>query len=417
MFVDLDRFKTINDSLGHEAGDTLLKEVARRLQSTLRASDVVARQGGDEFTVLIPSSNDPAVLQLLAEKLLASIALPLDVQGHEIRMTASIGISMFPRDGTDEPTLLKHADIAMYQAKDDGKNTFAFYAEELDRHSVERLVFESSLRQALEQRQFEVHYQPKVDGRDGRITGVEALLRWHHPELGLVSPAKFIPVAEETGLIVPIGRWVLETACAQQVAWRRAGHPALRMAVNVSARQLDDDGLLADVERTIRATGIDAAHLEIEITESMLMRDVVKAGKVLAAFKALGVRLSVDDFGTGYSSLSTLKRFPVDAIKVDRSFVRDLPSGTGDQAMAEAIIAMGRGLGMTVVAEGVETGDQVDFLRARGCDEMQGFFYSKAVSASQLQELLKASPGGVIAGSSVVLGGRRSVDSVIADLV
>jgi EAL domain-containing protein (putative c-di-GMP-specific phosphodiesterase class I) len=287
---------------------------------------------------------------------------------------------------------MKNADIAMYQSKEDGKNTFTFYSAELNSHSVERLAFESSLRRALDARQFQVHYQPKVDCRTSQMNGVEALLRWNHPDLGPVSPAKFIPVAEENGLIVAIGRWVLTTACEQHVAWIRLGYPPLRMSVNLSARQFFDDRLLPDVRAILIQTGMDAVFLEFEITESMLMHDVEKAGKVLAAFKQMGIRLSLDDFGTGYSSLSNLKRFPIDTIKIDRSFVRDLPANAQDKAITEAIIAMGKSLKMTVVAEGVETRGQIEFLRSHECDEFQGFYYSKAIPAEAIADLLSVQP-------------------------
>ena len=412
MFVDLDRFKNINDTLGHEAGDELLKEVAARMRSTLRASDALARLGGDEFVILLPNLNDEQHLTTVAQKILAAVAQPYLSHDQEFRVTASIGISMYPSDGVDEPTLMTHADIAMYQAKEDGKNTFAFYTDELNKHSIERIAFESSLRHALENTQFEVHYQPKVECRTGRMTGVEALLRWNHPDLGWVPPSKFIPIAEETGLIVALGRWVLETACRQQVAWCKLGLPSFRMAVNLSARQFGDDHLLRDVSSVLDSTGIDPAFLELEITESMLMRNVRKASEVLAAFKKLGIRLSVDDFGTGYSSLSNLKRFPVDTIKVDRSFVRDLPADEADKAIADAIIAMGRSLGMTIVAEGVETEAQASFLREHGCDEIQGFFYSKAIPASAIVELLKSRPSAVLSSCDVVPTPRgRMADS------
>jgi diguanylate cyclase (GGDEF)-like protein len=411
MFVDLDRFKNINDTLGHEAGDALLNDVAARLRASLRASDTVARLGGDEFVILVPEVDDEAGLAAVAEKLLAAIARPLACAGQEFRVTASVGVAVYPADGLDEPTLMKHADIAMYQAKEDGKNTFAFYADDLNHHSLERLAFESNLRRALEHEQLELHYQPKVDSRTSRVTGVEALLRWRHPDLGLVAPARFIPIAEETGLIVPIGRWVLRTACAQQVAWRRMGLPDLRMAVNLSARQFADDNLLRDVETIVRETGIAPGALEIEITESVLMMDIPKALGVLKAFKALGIRLSVDDFGTGYSSLANLKRFPVDTIKVDRSFVRELPANGEDRAIADAIIAMGRTLGMCIVAEGVETGAQADFLREHGCDEIQGFFYSRPVPAGDLQRLLAEHPSAVLEGADALTPRGRGADS------
>jgi diguanylate cyclase (GGDEF)-like protein len=388
FFIDLDRFKNINDTLGHEAGDLLLQEVAERLKACLRASDTVARLGGDEFVVVLPNGNEPEQLAGVAHKILAAVARPILLQDKELRITASIGISAYPEDGLDERALMKNADIAMYQAKEDGKNGFAFYSEALNRHSVERLAFEASLRHALELQQFEVQYQPKVDCHSGRMTGFEALLRWHHPDLGTVPPLTFIPVAEETGLIVPLGRWVLETACRQQVAWCAQGHAPLPMAVNLSARQFSDEHLLADVQRIVAQTGIDPHCLELEITESMLMHDVAKAREVLSSFRDMGIRVSVDDFGTGYSSLSNLKQFPIDTIKVDRSFIRDIMDNKEDKAIADAIIAMGKTLSLTVVAEGVETQAQADFLRDRGCHAFQGFHFSRAVSPSGIEHLL-----------------------------
>jgi diguanylate cyclase (GGDEF)-like protein len=411
MFVDLDRFKNINDTLGHEAGDALLQQVAERLGATLRDSDTVARMGGDEFVILVRECEDEAALAVVADKLLAAVARPVVCAGQEFRVTASVGIAIYPADGLDEATLMKHADIAMYQAKEDGKNTYAFYVDDINHHSVERLAFESNLRRALEQEQFELHFQPKVEAQSGRMTGVEALLRWRHPDLGLVAPGKFISIAEETGLIVPIGRWVLRTACAQQVAWQRAGLPPLRMAVNLSARQFADEHLLTDVEAIVRESGIAPDNLEIEITESVLMLDVTKALKVLDGFKALGIRMSIDDFGTGYSSLGNLKRFPVNSIKVDRAFVRDLPTSREDRAIADAVIAMGRTLGMSVVAEGVETGAQADFLRERGCDEIQGFYYSRPVPGRQIEQLLDDSPSAVLSGLDAPSPRGRGADS------
>jgi len=411
MFVDLDRFKNINDTLGHEAGDELLRQVAARLRGALRGSDTVARLGGDEFVILVPEYADEPDLVAIAEKVLGAVGRPVACAGQEFRVTASVGIAVYPADGIDEPTLMKHADIAMYQAKEDGKNTFAFYVDDINHHSVERLAFESNLRRALEEEQLELHFQPKVESHTSRMTGVEALLRWRHPDLGLVAPAKFIPIAEETGLIVPIGRWVLRVACEQQVAWRRAGLPGLRMAVNLSARQFADDNLLRDVETIVRETGIAPGDLEIEITESMLMMDAAKALKVLQGFKSLGIRLSVDDFGTGYSSLANLKRFPVDTIKVDRSFVRELPANGEDRAIADAIIAMGRTLGMSIVAEGVETGAQADFLREHGCHEIQGFYYSRPVPAPQIQQLLADHPSAVLEGTDAPTPRGRGADS------
>ena len=385
VFVDLDRFKNVNDTLGHEAGDQLLQETARRLKACVRAGDLVARLGGDEFVVLLAGLGEPSVVGPIAQKVLAAMSRPMTLHAQELRVTASLGISVYPADGADEPTLMKHADIAMYQVKEDGKNDFAFFRADLNRNSLERLAFEASLRRALDEQQFEVHYQPKIDCKSGAITGVEALLRWPHPDLGMIPPTRFIPVAEETGLIVELGRWVLQTVCRQHAAWRDRGLAAIPMAVNLSARQFSDDRLLDDVRGALEDAGMAPAFLELEITESMLMRDVARATRMLEGFKALGIRLSVDDFGTGYSSLSNLKCFPVDTIKIDRSFIRDLSTDEDDRAIADAIISMGRTLSLTVVAEGVETAEQAEFLRLHGCDEFQGFYASKAVPPDELR--------------------------------
>jgi diguanylate cyclase (GGDEF)-like protein len=388
LFVDLDRFKNINDTLGHHVGDRLLKEMSLRLQASVRASDMVARLGGDEFVVLLRGLSETDSLKHVAQKILNAVSQPLSLEGQEFHVTASIGISVYPADGEDELTLMKRADIAMYLAKDEGKNAFAFYSPDQDRHSVAKLAFESSLRRALEEKQFVVHYQPQFDCQSGSVTGVEALVRWQHPDLGLVPPGKFIPVAEETGLIVALGQWVLRTACAQHVAWRDSGLGPVRMSVNLSARQFSDEHLLELVRTILDETGMDPTMLELEVTESVLMRDVPRAKRLLVALNDLGIRLSVDDFGTGYSSLSNLKRFPVDTIKIDRSFIRDLPTNGDDKAIADAIISMGKMMQLTVIAEGVETQEQADFLRTHGCDEFQGFLAGKAVPPLQLTELL-----------------------------
>jgi diguanylate cyclase (GGDEF)-like protein len=390
LFVDLDRFKNINDTLGHEAGDLLLQEVGKRLQTCLRESDTVARLGGDEFVVLLPVLRDAADAEVVAHKILAATSKPFAALGQEFRVTASVGISTYPQDGEDEQSLMKNADIAMYQAKEEGKNTFQFYSAQMNTHSFERLALESSLRRALEHEEFELHYQPKIDARGGGIVGIEALLRWQHPELGMVAPAKFIPVAEETGLIVSIGKWVLKTACTQNVAWQKKGLPHLNMAVNVSGRQFADEDLLRDVTSILKESGMSPTLLELEITESTLMRDVGKAIRTLKAFRDMGVRLAIDDFGTGYSSLSNLRQFPVDTIKIDGSFIRDLSDQAENRGITEAIIAMGRTLSLNVIAECVETKAQADFLRERACDEFQGFYFSKAVTAGKFTELLEA---------------------------
>ena len=389
LFIDLDRFKIINDSLGHDAGDMLLVEIGGRLRRALRSSDVVARLGGDEFVVILEEANERHEVERIAGELLSVLSQPLQLSGHECHTTASIGIAMYPADGADMQTLTKNADMAMYLAKEDGKNGFRFFTGEVKTQSIERLTLESALRRALERDQFSLHYQPKVDMVSGQITGVEALLRWNHPELGLVSPGQFIPLAEETGLIVPIGRWVLKEACAQNMAWQRRGLLPVTMAVNLSPRQFADAHLLHDVDEALLASGMSPVLLQLEVTESMVMRNVSRAIKVLDAIQSRGIRLAIDDFGTGYSSMSLMKQFPIDTIKIDRSFVRDLPIDTEDQAIAQAIISMGKALGMTVIAEGVETVEQEEFLRSHACDEMQGFLFSKPLAAREMADLLR----------------------------
>jgi diguanylate cyclase (GGDEF)-like protein len=389
LFIDLDRFKVINDSLGHEAGDLLLLQVANRLRAALRASDVVARLGGDEFVVILDQCGEIDDVQRIATGLLTALAVPMELAGHDCHTTASIGIAMYPANGSDAQTLTKNADMAMYLAKEDGKNGYRFFSKEVKTQSIERLSLESALRRALERDQFSLNYQPKVDMATGQITGVEALLRWTHPDLGSISPAQFIPLAEETGLIVPIGRWVVKEACAQAMAWQRRGLLPVSMAVNLSPRQFVDEHLLQDVDEALAASGMSPVLLQLEVTESMMMRNVGRALKVLDAIQSRGIRLAIDDFGTGYSSMSLMKHFPIDTIKIDRSFVRDLPQDSEDQAIAQAIISMGKALGMTVVAEGVENAEQEAFLRTHGCDEMQGFLISKPVPARQMAELLR----------------------------
>jgi diguanylate cyclase (GGDEF)-like protein len=390
LFIDLDRFKVINDSLGHDAGDILLVEVANRLRQTLRSSDVVARLGGDEFVVILEETAESHDVERIASNLLSVLSQPLQLSGHECHTTASIGIAMYPADGSDVQTLTKNADMAMYLAKEDGKNGFRFFTKEVKIQSIERLTLESALRRALERDQFTLHYQPKVDMATGQITGVEALLRWTHPDLGVLPPAQFIPLAEETGLIVPIGRWVLKEACAQNMAWQRCGLRPLSMAVNLSPRQFVDEHLLQDIDEALATSGMSAVLLQLEVTESMVMRNVSRAVKVLDAIQRRGIRLAIDDFGTGYSSMSLMKQFPIDTIKIDRSFVRDLPDDSEDRAIAQAIISMGKALGLTVVAEGVETAEQEIFLRDHACDEMQGFLFSKPLPPLQVAELLRS---------------------------
>jgi diguanylate cyclase (GGDEF)-like protein len=390
LFIDLDRFKVINDSLGHETGDLLLVEVAHRLRGTLRASDVVARLGGDEFVVILEKTGERGDIDRIANELLSVLSQPLQLSGHECHTTASIGIATYPSDGIDAATLTKNADMAMYLAKEDGKNGFRFFSSDIKVQSIERLTLETALRRALERDQFSLHYQPKVDILTGQITGVEALLRWQHPDFGMVSPMQFIPLAEETGLIVPIGRWVVKEACAQNMAWQRRGLRPVSMAVNLSPRQFADPNLLQDVDEALLASGMSPVLLQLEVTESMVMRNVARAIRVLDAIQSRGIRIAIDDFGTGHSSMSLMKQFPIDTIKIDRSFVRDLAEDPEDQAIAQAIISMGKALGMTVVAEGVETIEQQTFLREHGCDEMQGFIISRPVPARDIAELLRA---------------------------
>ncbi len=389
LFIDLDRFKVINDTLGHDAGDVLLREIGARLRETMRASDVVARLGGDEFVVLVQEVSEAAQVAAIARNILSVVMRPVVILGQECRVTASVGVCMHPTEGQDDSAVMKHADMAMYCAKEEGKNTYQFYTRSMRAHSIERLALETSLRRALERNELALHYQAKVNFQTGVITGVEALLRWRNPDLGNVPPAQFIPLAEETGLIVPIGRWVLRTACEQSVAWQRAGLPAVRMSVNLSLRQLGDEGLTGEVESVLDETGLDPELLELEVTESMIMHNAERAVEVLARIKALGVRLAIDDFGTGYSSLAHLKRFPIDTLKVDRSFIREVPSDPEDRAITEAIIAMGKTLSLTVVAEGVETPEQQAFLSQHACDEMQGYYFSTPIPSEEFARLLR----------------------------
>jgi diguanylate cyclase (GGDEF)-like protein/PAS domain S-box-containing protein len=388
LFLDLDRFKLINDTLGHDAGDQLLVEVSARLKQSVRASDVVARLSGDEFVMLIQETAGARQARIVARKVLSALLRPVLLRGQECRVTASIGIALYPLHAPDEAALMKSADLAMYAAKEEGKNCFQVYSKALNSKSVGKLSVETALRRALELKELSLHYQAKRDLRTGAIAGVEALLRWQSALLGPVTPAQFIPVAEETGLIVPIGRWVLRTACAQQVAWARAGLPPVRMAVNLSPRQFADPNLLADLTAALRDNDMDAGMLELEITEGMVMHDAERAVRLLRSIKDLGVRIAIDDFGTGYSSLAQLKQFPIDTLKVDRSFIRDIPGNAEDKAITEAIIDMAKRLSLTVVAEGVETAAQESFLRKHACDQMQGYYFSKPVPAADFAALL-----------------------------
>jgi diguanylate cyclase (GGDEF)-like protein/PAS domain S-box-containing protein len=389
IFIDLDRFKIVNDSLGHDAGDQLLKEVAQRIRRSVGPADVTARFGGDEFVVLLSQVPDRAAAAAAAGRILLALQDPVCIMSYDCRVTASIGIAMFPEDAPEATTLMKRADMAMYLAKEEGKNNFQFYSSVSAPMSVERIVLETHLVNALQRNELYLQYQPKIALATGRICGVEALLRWRNPQLGNVPPSAFIPVAEDTGLIVPIGKWVLKTACEQSAAWRRLGLPAVGMAVNLSPRQFKDPGLAQDVTETLRETGLEARLLELEITEGMIMNSIDQAVQVATVIKGIGVRLAIDDFGTGYSSLSQLKRFPIDTLKIDRSFIRELPDNSEDMAITESIISLGKALGVNVVAEGVETAAQEAFLRSHGCDEIQGFLYSQPCDSDDFVKLFQ----------------------------
>lgn len=389
LFVDLDRFKNVNDTLGHESGDILLIAVAGRFRETLRGTDTLARLGGDEFTVVLEEVEGPSQAAASAQRLLNTLAQPFHVQGHELFIGASIGISIFPEDGGDATTLLRNADIAMYRSKDLGRNIFQFFSHEATATSLERLRLENSLRRAVERGEFVLHYQPIVDLERNQVVGMESLVRWNHPELGMVPPATFIPVAEETGLIVPIGDWVLKAACLQARALHDLGYSDLRVAVNLSAKQFRRRDLAQTVADILATTRLPPTMLELEVTESSVMENAEVAVRTLHSLKEMGVHLSIDDFGTGYSSLSQLKRFPIDALKVDQSFVRDIPGDEDDAAIASAIIAMGHRMRLTLIAEGVETVEQLAFLRERDCHRGQGYLFSRPVPATEFIGLLR----------------------------
>ena len=389
VFVDLDRFKLINDSLGHHVGDELLRVMAERFRSCVREFDTVARLGGDEFVLLVNGHGGADSVATVMERMLATISRPWRSEQGDFEVTCSVGVALYPDDGSDAATLLKHADSAMYRAKEHGRNNFQFFTDDLNAMMKERLLLESNLRRALEREQFELHYQPRIELASGRMVACEALLRWQLHGLGTIPPSRFIPVAEETGLIGPIGRWVLETACTQAQSWRALGLPPCAVSVNVSPRQFRGDDLVATIADVLAQTGLDPRLLEIELTETMVMQDGERMIDMLHAIKRLGVQIAVDDFGTGYSSLSYLKRFPVDRLKVDRSFVKDIATDTDSAAIVKTIVALGHNLGLKVVAEGVETDEQIAFLSLNGCDELQGYHFSKPVSAWRLRKLLE----------------------------
>jgi diguanylate cyclase (GGDEF)-like protein len=392
FFLDLDRFKNINDTLGHGTGDRVLQEVGRRLTAAVRTSDLIARLGGDEFVLLVEDFRDTADLSDIAVKMLAAFGPTFVVDGQELALSASIGICTYPNDGPDAEALLSNADIAMYRAKEQGRNRHCFYAANLNRLSQERLSLEAALKHALERDEIEIHYQPKIEFGHGRVTGVEALIRWRHRDLGLLAPDKFVPLAEETGIIVPIGYWTLRRVCERVRRWQEQGMQ-LTVAVNLSAIQFHQPELVKELAAILWSTGAPAQSLELEITETMVMRDPERAVAVMSELRAMGVRIAIDDFGTGHSSLGYLKRFPIDRLKVDRSFVRDLPHNGDDVAITRAVIALAHSLKMTVVAEGVEHQQQFDLLRESGCDEFQGFYCRPPMPEPELMRFLAEERG------------------------
>lgn len=389
MFIDLDRFKIINDTLGHAVGDELLRMIAQRLRGCLRETDTVARIGGDEFIILLVNITDRADLQRLADKLMDALVQPFSVRNHELFITASGGICVYPDDETDVEIMMQKADIAMYHAKASGRNNYQFYADSMDQNASRRFTIANSLRRALDRKEFRLYYQPKIDLESGKIIAMEALLRWQHPDLGMLVPTEFIQLAEESGLIMELGEWVLREACRQNVEWHNHGLQGLRMAVNLSGYQLQHTRLLDQVRTVLAETGMPADCLEFEITESVIMQNPDYAVSVLNEITALGIHISIDDFGTGYSSLAHLKRFTVNTLKIDKSFVRDVEKSATDAAIATAIIAMGSSLKLKVIAEGVETEEQMEFLRENNCDQVQGFLFSKPLPADEALKVLK----------------------------
>jgi diguanylate cyclase (GGDEF)-like protein len=388
LFVDLDRFKTLNDSLGHFAGDTVLRTIAERLKTAVRHEDTVSRLGGDEFVVLLKHITNGSDAGEVAQKVIDCICEPIVIDEHELRMGASVGIAIHPDHGSDSDRLIANADAAMYHVKKMGRSNFAFFAPEMSTYFPKRLALENELRAAIEKKQFVLHYQPKVDMRSGRIVGMEALVRWKHPKRGMVPPSEFIPFAEETGLIVPLGNWVLQEACRQMREWQKRGIQELVVAVNISGVQFQQPDLVETIAEALEDADLAPAYLELEITESVVMQNAAEAIVMLEELHKMGVGLSIDDFGTGYSSLNYLKRFPIDKLKIDQSFIRDISADADDAAIVQAIIAMAHGLRLRVVAEGVENEGQLDFLRALNNDEYQGYFYSKPLPAHDIERRL-----------------------------
>jgi diguanylate cyclase (GGDEF)-like protein/PAS domain S-box-containing protein len=390
LFTDLDRFKVVNDTLGHDTGDFILKEIARRLVSCVREGDTVSREGGDEFIVILPDLERPEHARNVADKILKELARPLEIGGHEIHVTPSIGISHYPNDATDVQQLLKHADSAMYQAKDAGRNTVRFFTNDLNFLLSKRLEIETKLRKAIENEEFFLRYQPQVNIADGRICGMEALIRWNDPQKGEVSPQDFIFVAEELGLIVPIGEWVFRTACRQLRQWSDDRLPPITVSINISPRQFMSRRLVASLLAIVRETGADPTRIELEITETMIMRNIEQSIETLTQLRAVGMQVAVDDFGVGYSSLNQLTRLPASSMKIDRSFIMKVPDDASSGSITQTIIAMARQLKLRVIAEGVETRAQLDFLRAHHCEAFQGYFFSRPITALEATAMLRA---------------------------
>jgi diguanylate cyclase (GGDEF)-like protein/PAS domain S-box-containing protein len=391
VFVDLDNFKTVNDSLGHGAGDELLRTVAQRMKESVRSTDTVVRLGGDEFVILLRDQpKDADIISETLQKIMTTIGQSVQLEGHDLKVTSSIGIANYPNDGMDTETLLANADAAMYRAKEVGRDNFQFYRPEMNIKVHEKFILQEELRNAVTRAEFVLLYQPQVDLRTGKVFAVEALVRWNHPTHGMLAPGKFIPVAEETGLIVSIGDWVLHEACRQNKVWQDAGLMHMSICVNVSPRQFREKNLIARVRHALEESGLDAKYLELEITESLIMQNVEQSVATMEALEELGVQISIDDFGTGYSSLSALKTFPVARLKIDKSFINNLPSNDGDRAIASAVISLGQKLNLRVIAEGVETTAQVAFLRENNCDEMQGYHFSKPIHAHDIDHLIRA---------------------------
>jgi diguanylate cyclase (GGDEF)-like protein len=389
-FIDLDNFKIINDSLGHNVGDELLKVAAKRMVGCVRSTDTVVRLGGDEFViVLFDQPKDADVIAATLQKIRAAVGEPLRLEGHEVRVTSSLGVAIYPNDAADVDALLGNADAAMYRAKENGRDNFQFYTPDLNTKAHELFKLQEELRNAVVRSEFELLYQPQVDLRTNRVFAVEALIRWRHPKHGVLSPIKFIPLAEESGLIVQIGDWVLHEACRQNKVWQDAGMPPITVCVNVSARQFKEKNLTSRVLSALRDSGLSPEWLELELTESLIMQDVERAVATMQELQQLGVKISIDDFGTGYSSLSALKTFPVARLKIDKSFITDVSNDENDRAVACAVISLGQKLNLRVIAEGVETDDQVAFLRENNCDEMQGYHFSKPVPAGEIVGLLR----------------------------